>query len=356
MNVAIIGAGVAGLACAHELEKHNISPVIYEQNAYIGEQYPHVGAMLELIDRPVVDVIIYIKNEFDIDIKPLNVLTKLITYSPKDSYEVRGNLGYFVERGRNSNDLKNQLYAQLNNTKIKFNEVADYETLKNQYDYVVIANGSPSFSKELGCFNELFNGFIRGAIVLGEFDPNALIAWINKDYCKSGYVYLTPFNNKKAFIGLIASDVNESEVEHYWDLFKSTENINYPIVEEFKLNHISGFVYPHTVSNTLLAGNAGGALDPFLGFGQFTSIAMGVMAGKSIITGDDYDKLLKYYIFKQRKMHQFRIALNKGTNKDYDKAIALVKIPPLKHLVYNTKIDFVKHGANIIKFLSKRKG
>jgi len=36
MRVAIIGAGLAGLSCAHELERYGVSPVIFEKNSYIG--------------------------------------------------------------------------------------------------------------------------------------------------------------------------------------------------------------------------------------------------------------------------------------------------------------------------------
>ncbi len=38
MNVAIIGAGVAGLTCACELIDHGVKPVIYEQSPMLGEQ------------------------------------------------------------------------------------------------------------------------------------------------------------------------------------------------------------------------------------------------------------------------------------------------------------------------------
>ncbi|HAN10317.1 MAG TPA: dehydrogenase [Clostridiales bacterium] len=355
MDVAIIGAGLAGLACAHELERYDIKPTIYERNSYIGEQFSHVGALLELVDRPIVDSINYIKKEFNIEIMPLNIMNRLISYSPNRTYEVKGKLGYFTKRNKEPDDLKKQLYAQLNNTEVKFNEAGDYETLKEQYDFVVVANGAPSFAKELGCFNELFNGFVRGAVVLGEFDPHALLVWLDKDYCKNGYAYLAPFNAKKAFLGLVIPDVNESDADSYWELFKNAENLKYPVVEEFKINHISGFVYPHKVSNILFAGNAGGSMEPFLGFGVFNSIVMGVMAGKSIVTGLDYEDLLKDIVNKNKQKYQLRKLVNMATNKGYDNAFTVVSQPGIRQLIYNTSIDVVKHGANIVKFLTKNK-
>ncbi len=50
MKVAILGAGLADLACANELQKHGINPTIYEAGSSIGEQYPHVGAAI--VTRP----------------------------------------------------------------------------------------------------------------------------------------------------------------------------------------------------------------------------------------------------------------------------------------------------------------
>ena len=355
MNIAIIGAGVAGLACAHELEKYNIRATIYEKNSYIGEPISHVSALLELVDRPIVDCLRYIKNEFNIEITPLNTINKIITCSPNKMYEAKGNLGYFIKRGKDADDLKNQLHAQLNNTDIRLGEKVDYQTLSKQYDFVVIANGTPSISKELGCFRELFNGYVRGSVVSGEFDPNTLIAWFDKNYCKDGYAYLTPYNSQKAFIGLVISDINESETEFYWQLFKKAENIDYPVIEKFRINHVAGFVYPNTVKNMLLAGNAGGALSSFLGFGQFNSIIMGVMAARSMVYGVDYGSLLGNIKNKNKQKHQLRKAINKVKNKDYDKAAALIGLPGIKQLIYNTRLDVIKYGADSVEFMNRGK-
>ena len=151
MDVAIIGAGLAGLSCAHELEKYGISPVIYERRNFIGEEFNHVGAALQIVHRPIKDAVNYFKNEFGIEIKPLNTVNSVVHRSINKTTTIKGNLGYFIERSKSQNDMKVQLHSQLKNTRILFNEAADYETLSKQYDYVVVANGHVDYTIELGC-------------------------------------------------------------------------------------------------------------------------------------------------------------------------------------------------------------
>jgi len=348
MKVAIIGGGVAGLACAHELEKYGINPVIYERNGFIGEQYEHVAAILELLHRPVKDYLKYLKKEFDIEIKPVDTINSLIHYAPNVTTTIKGNFGYLIERGKEENGLKRQLQAQLKKTKILFNEFGDYKVLAEKYDYVVIANGSANFTEELGCWQDWVNTYVRGATVLGDFDPNALLMWINKDYCKNGYAYLTPFNKKKASLILVVTDVVEKQIENFWQLFLYTENLNYKIVSEYKLEHRTGFVYPRKMDNLYLAGNAGGGIDPFLGFGQINSIEQGVMAGRAIATGKDYEKLLKKSTKSNILLHEFRKGFNKLGNTGYDLLVGSIGIPGIKHLLYYTPLNVVKTGGVLL--------
>ena len=40
IKVAVIGAGIAGLSCAIELERHGITPVIFEKNTGRAVPFP----------------------------------------------------------------------------------------------------------------------------------------------------------------------------------------------------------------------------------------------------------------------------------------------------------------------------
>ncbi|GAE87066.1 NAD(P)/FAD-dependent oxidoreductase [Acetivibrio straminisolvens] len=347
MKVAIIGGGLAGLSCAYELERHGIKPVIFQRNGYIGDQYSHVSALLEIQHRPIKDAIKYIKKNFNISITPINRVNNLTHISPNKKTVIKGDFGFFLKRGKDKDSLPLQLFSHLKSSEIKFNTYGDIEPLAKEFDYVVVANGNTVFTNQLGCWYPTIKTYIRGGIILGDFDPNTLVMWINKDYCKNGYAYLTPFSNKKASVILVVTDVNEKEIDHYWKDFLNYENINYTIIEEFKQAHDTGFAYPHKVDNIYFAGNSGGAIDPFLGFGQLNSIEMGVMAARSIAKGLDYERLLKRVTKHNYQLYQMRKAFNKASNNTYDFLFATIGFPGIRHLLYNTRLDVVKNFARV---------
>lgn len=352
MKVAIIGAGVSGLSCAHKLESYGIKPVIYEKNDYIGEMHPHVSGDLKIVHRPIKDSITYYKK-LGIKLKPLNKINKIIHYSPNRKTVIHGELGYLYRRGIEGDSIKNQILSQLKKPKIIFNKFADYENLSKEYDYVVIGTGNSNFTEEIGSWQQWVTTYVRGAVVLGEFDPNALIVWINKDYCKNGYVYLTPFNSQRASLVAITTDVSESQIDWFWQDFLYTENIKYKIVEEFKLQHKTGYAYPHKVNNIFFVGNAGGSIDPFLGFGVMNSITTGIMAGRSIAIGKNYEKLIKNRVEHNLYMYEFRKAFSKMTNKDYDALITAIGLPGIKQLFYDTNFNVVKNMGKLLKIINK---
>lgn len=354
MKVAIIGAGLAGLSCAIELQKHGINPDIFEKNGFIGEMHPHVTALLNIMSRPANDPLACFEKKLDIGITPLNKLHKITHISLNKRTTIKGDLGYLFVRGREKNTIKNQLYSKLKKPKIRFNEFVNYEDLCRKYDYVVIATGNTNFTEELGCSYRLVTTYLRGAIVLGSFDPQELIVWINKDYTKDGYAYLTPFSDKKASLVLIVTDVNDKQINNYWNRFLLTENIKHTIVEEFKLKHSTGYIYPNSVGNIYFAGSSGGGIEPFLGFGQVNAITSGVLLARSIATGKSYEKQLKKIDEDTRNLHQFRKAFNRASNDDYDKIVTAVGFPGLKQLIYDSDINVIKTGGTIFKYMNKR--
>lgn len=345
MKVAIIGAGLAGLYCAHELERLGIKPVIFEKNSYIGESINHVTAVLNITHRPIPDFVKHLSKNFHIDIQPLTTVNILEHHTPNVTTTIKGFYGYFFKYSKDADSLKCQVYSKLKHTKVYFNEVGDYEKLSKKFDYVIVANGNSQYTEEVGIWQEWIRTYVRGAVILGDFDPTKLIMWINKDYFKSGYAYLCPFDRHRAVVAAIASDVNEKEIDRYWELFLYGESIKNPIVEEFTMLHNSGFAYPHQLGNIIFIGNAGGGVEPFLGFGHLNAATMGAAAARRIALGWDYEKQIKDIMDRNDEMRKLRKAFNKMTNNQYDLLVASLGIPGVNKLLYSTNIHLSKYGA-----------
>ncbi len=351
MKIAIIGAGVAGMACAYELERHGIFPDIYEQRHRPGDMFDHCAGVLEIFTRPK-DPIKNLQEEFNISINPIAVIKAIEMKSPQKKVTVRGkNLGYFFLRGHDPASVESQLYKKLQ-TPVITNTRVQYSQLAQSYDYVIVANGSNDASKREGISTPIIQTMLIGGIVIGRFDVNTLSMWVDNRYAKKCYAYMCPIEEKRAFLGLVVNDSTFEEAREKWKLFWDIEQHPYDQVNEIVVEHIASFVYPHQVGNILFVGIAGGFQEPFLGFGLSASVKSGILAARSIVYNQKYEDLL--FQLKKDMEHSImlRNELNKAENKHLDILLKAISIPPLKRIIYNTNIDWIRIGTS---FLAKTK-
>lgn len=109
MKVTIMGAGMSGLSRAITLEKHGITPTIFEKRSRGGDRFVNGGAMFSLLNRPVKNCIHYISEKLGIELKPLTIVNKLIIHSKNETSTIDGKLGYSNIRGRHEDSYENQL-------------------------------------------------------------------------------------------------------------------------------------------------------------------------------------------------------------------------------------------------------
>ena len=95
VKIAIIGAGIGGLACALECEKLGVITDVYERDHSVGWVWPSISYWPSVIYRNIGDPIDHLKRDYDIDMLPLNECKTIIIKSPGQEVKVRGKLGYF---------------------------------------------------------------------------------------------------------------------------------------------------------------------------------------------------------------------------------------------------------------------
>ncbi len=331
MDVAIMGAGLSGLACAIILEENGIHPTIFEKRGSVGDRFVNGEVLLNIFTRPVHDCIASMSDQFGIYLKPTSNIEKMFIFSKNNRATIEAQLGFTNIRGREQDAFELQLSKQVNST-IQFHSEKTYEQLQGEFTHIVVATGDAEYAKQARNFREDLTVSIKGATVEGSFDRYTVMTWIDYDLAPYGYCYLIPYSEHEANIVLAIPDIpNNQQVttEQLWDDFyknaRSELAQNLPVTDQFQISgYIMGICNNARVGNTFYTGNCFGSMMPFMGFGQYLSLLTGVYAAYDLCGLGSYDQLTRPLRQSYENSLVLRRTMEQLDNEDLDRIIQLL--------------------------------
>jgi len=354
MRVAILGAGLSGLSCAFQLEKYGITPIVFEKKGYIGDSRCTAGIYLNNLSRLFLNPFSYLNKKYKLELFPLNSLKRVTINSPSKKAVIKGKEGYIFQRGPKENSIENQIFKKIK-TPINLSTLVTYDSIKNHFDYIVVATGDENIARELGVWEDTYNTYTRIAIIKGRFDKTSAMVWFNTEFCKSGFAFLIPESSKSANLGLVVNDTTPREINYYWKQFLETQNLDFIITETKESKNSCGYINTKAISyNTYFVGNTGGLTDSFIGIGAINAIESGILAGEAIANKLSYNQLIKPMLDHNTKINELRRLMNLLNNKDFDNIVNFIKLPLAKRMIYQNQILKASMLTPIVKYINEK--
>lgn len=354
MKVAIIGAGVSGLACAFEFKKNGIVPVVFERKSYIGQGFNYQVTSLRMFDHTLCSPYIYLKKRYGLHLTPCSPIHKEIVNGPRKKLTAQGHLGYLFKRGEDKDSLENQI-ASAAKVPIYFDSYIKIENILGKFDYIIISTGDGTIAKELGVWTSTFNCLTRVASVIGRFQTDHIEIWFDTRYAKNTFCFLAPKSSKQAYIALSVDSVSHEELNHYWEEFLATQGMNLTITQIDDHEQTIGYASPPQMGNILFTGNTAGLIDSFLGFGTFKAIESGILAARAILAKKNYSRLIQPLLAHTHALNEYRKAINTFSSKDYDHFLSILKLPGIKQSLYNNPLAKAEWLAPLARLYNRQK-
>lgn len=351
-RVAIMGAGIAGLACAHELKRHGIQPTVFEIRHRVGERFPNMEGLGGMLLRPHNDAFAYFER-LGFPLRPGTPINRLVVHGPSSRAAFAGNLGFFTPRGHWPWSWERQMAAQTG-AEILFNRNEDWRNLAADFDRVVVATGEAVIPESLGLWRRTVNLHIKGAVLRGRFDPALVEFWFNTHYAKTGYGYLAPFDHRYAGAAVFIPDATPEELDRYFEVFCRGAELGGEIVLPFKVEgYPVGMTSRLRHDKLLFVGNAGGFIEPAFYFGQFHSLASGVLAGRAIARDQNYEDLVVPHVARIKRFLPIRRFLDTLDDEDFDRFVRLTNRAAVKTLMFGCNLDWLGLFGRVLSLLGR---
>ncbi len=322
-----MGAGLSGLACAITLERNGISPHIFEKRSDVGDRFINAELFLSFLTSPVNNNYQFLAEEHNIFLKPSNLINQLNIHSENKKAIVNEQVGFINIRGRHKHSFEQQLKQQVS-SKIHYQSTFTYEELLKEYSHVILATGDAGYALDLNNYEVDRSVTLKGATVEGDFKQSSIYVWFNHKIVPNGYAYVIPFSEKEANIVIaypqFSSIQDEDQMwQNFYDILCSRFNQSLKVTDQFHVKDylIGRCIYPR-IGNTFFTGNCFGALMPFLGFGQFSSLLTGIYAANDICGEGQYEKLIKPIRKSYNHSLTLRKAIERTENPTMDKIVS----------------------------------
>jgi flavin-dependent dehydrogenase len=367
MKVAIMGAGMAGLSCAITLEKHSITPCIFEKRSCVGDRFVNAESMFHILNRPIKDCLSFLRNEFDIVLNPVTVSRQIVMHSKSEVGCISGKLGYTNIRGRHKDSYEEQLKNQVKSP-IEYNSKYEYEELCKEFDAVVLATGDSDYASHLGNYRNDLSCTVRGATIEGDFEIDTPHVWFNYEIMPKGYGWVIPYSNKEANLVMLYPDYPRNikmDINAMWEKYYNTVtkdlNQDFKITDKFEITrYMVGICGKPRVENTYFVGNNFGAISPGLGFGQFTSILTGAYCAYDICGIGKYEDLVKPLFQNYDNSFVLRRFLENLNDNDLDMIVKNLNLKLIQQLAdkacdVDSGTQILKNSTPLMKIINKLK-
>lgn len=352
MRIAIVGAGLAGLACAHELERLGFVPEIFEKGPCVGDRSRVAELMTQFMHvNPRQDIMEHVREELMLPLEPAYPVTRCVVHSRSHEAEMSGKLGYGTIRGGDDRSLERQLVRHLT-ARIWFHQTPDVRELRREYDWVVVATGDQRWTTELSQWKRDLGWTARGALVTGTFTPGEVHLFFDTRYAGTGHALLVPLDERTAMAGIGLPDASAAEAEDYWTRFRADQSYRWDAEQDpFEVYRSScGEVGPVVVGNVMLVGVAGGFLEPLGMNGQCPSLTSGVMAARQIALRDPWlERFARRWRVYYRRLARLRRSMNTWTDDEMDRLTLGVKYGGW--LVTHSPWNLLEPGATVAEIL-----